>query len=380
MPFPLNMPKLSPTMTDGVVAKWHKSEGDYCDADDLVLDIATDKATIEFHAIDPGFLRKILVNEGQKASVGSPLGLLSRDKEEPLPEEMPPQPKPITTRAPVRQKEGRIEEKASRISASPLAKKLAHERGIPLQELAGTGPKGRIMSRDLPMSTQEEVDVPLSPMRRVIAERLTCSKATIPHFYCSITVDATALVALREDLKTAGHALTLNDFVVRASALALIQTPALRHTFDHERQSVRAHPHADIAIAVSVPGGLFTPIIFEAENKSIKALSSEIKQLAERAKSGKLLPHEYSGGVFTISNLGMFGIDEFYPIINPPHAAILGVGAAVDRPCVRNGQVTVGKTLSLCLAADHRILDGVEAASFLKMLKGLLEKPHLLLM
>lgn len=385
MPFTLTMPKLSPTMQEGVVAKWHKSVGDYCEADSLILDIGTDKATIEHHALDPGFLRHIFIKEGERATVGDPLAIFSEKRDEDISSCMHPE--EIKAPEVAVEKKEVISKKASlvRISASPLAKKLAKARGISLENIKGSGPKGRILSRDLQTCPKSQIatpgtEIPLSLVRQVIAERLSFSKATIPHFYCSIKVDVTSLVSIREDLKSAGHSLTINDFIIKALSLSLMQHPSLRATFIEEKKSCLLHAHADIAVAVSVPGGLYTPIIFESENKSIQEISKDIKILAEKAKAGKLLPQEYMGGAFTISNLGMFGIDEFYPIINPPQVAILGVGAVSESPLVKNGGIAIRKSLTLCLAGDHRAIDGVEAAAFLKTLKDVLEKPADLLL
>jgi pyruvate dehydrogenase E2 component (dihydrolipoamide acetyltransferase) len=384
MPFTLPMPKLSPTMTDGVVAKWHKAVGDYCEADSLILDIGTDKATIEHHALDPGYIRHIFVQEGEKAAVGEVLAIFSEQKDEDISDFLIQ--KPVTeAQIPVSQEKNVLQQEkiSHRIAASPLAKKLAKQRGISLENVKGSGPRGRIMSRDLivasPSKIYKEGEIPLSPIRKVIAERLSFSKATIPHFYCSMHVDMTALVTLREEVKGTGHTLTINDFIVKAAAIALMKHSAIRATFIPERMSVCTQPHADVAVAVAVPGGLYTPIVLAAEEKSIHDISKEVKLLAEKAKSGKLLPHEYQGGAFTITNLGMFGIDEFFPIINPPQVAILGVGAAKDAPLVENGAIVLGKSLTLCLAADHRALDGTDVAAFLRTLKELLEKPMTLL-
>jgi pyruvate dehydrogenase E2 component (dihydrolipoamide acetyltransferase) len=392
MPFALNMPKLSPTMTEGTIAKWHKKEGDFCDIDELILDIGTDKATIEHHAIDPGILRKILIKEGEKASVGDPLAIFSEKADEDI-SGFSPTAQVEKAEAPKIEQPKKPEAKkeavpvSSRISASPLAKKLAKERGISLETVTGSGPKGRIMSRDLetaaapvaaaPVGGQE---TPLSPVRKVIAEKLSYAKATIPHFYCSIKLDATQLFAGKEELKAIGHTITINDIIIRAVALSLMKHPSIRGSFNDKRNSVVSFEHADIAVAISTPGGLFTPIIFKAEEKSIHEISKEMKDLGAKTKAGKLRPEEYLGGAFTISNLGMFGIDEFYPIINPPQLAILGVGAIIDAPIIKEGSIIPGKSLTLCLAADHRAMDGTDAAAFLKTLKEFLERPSQLIL
>jgi pyruvate dehydrogenase E2 component (dihydrolipoamide acetyltransferase) len=373
------MPKLSPTMKEGRVAKWHKSEGTFVDAGDLLLEIGTDKATIEHHATDPGWLRKILVAEGAVAPVGEALALLTADEKEEVvipPSSPVAQPPKQTVATP---KTVHFSSEKTSVRASPLAKKLAKERGIQLQGIQGTGPGGRIMSRDVPLDASQSVQgEPLSPIRQVIAERLQLSKSTIPHFYLNIDVNAENLSNLRESLKASGQRITINDFVIRATALALIKHPKVRTTFDARHRTVISHKAADICVAVSVQDGLFTPIVFSAESKNLQQISEEVKLLAARARDGKLQPNEYLGGVFTISNLGAYGIKEFYSIINPPQVAILSVGAIVDIPVIVQGAVVPGKSMNLCLAVDHRVLDGVDAATFLQTIKIYLENPNLL--
>lgn len=365
-------------MTDGRVAKWHKVIGQFVDAGDLVLEISTDKATIEHHATDPGWLRTILVQEGALAPVGEPLALFTTEEHgeiRPIKRSvLPPKTPERKAISPVA-----MTTKRTGISASPLAKKLARERGISLEGLLGTGPSGRIMSRDLPqVAAFPPGGEPLSPVRKVIAERLQHSKSTIPHFYVSIDVDARNLSSLREKLKASGQRITINDFVIKATASALMEHPNIRSSFDPGRQLLIRHESADICVAVSVPGGLFTPIVSTAERKSLLQISEEVRILAIKAREGKLQPTEYLGGAFTISNLGAHGVREFYPIINPPQVAILAVGALVDAPIVENGQVVAGKSMRVSLALDHRVLDGTDGALFLQSIKSLLEKPDAL--
>jgi len=397
MPFSITMPKLSPTMNEGIIARWHKKVGEHVDADELLIEVATDKATIEYRALDPGWLQKIIVPEGTKVEVGKPLAIFTSEKDESIvgfePEtaaeqsaEKTPvatpteQPKDLTpVEAPV--------ERGARILASPLAKKFAKERGISLANVKGSGPGGRIMSRDLegakiaakevPVAIPEGAkQTPLTQMRAVIAERLTKAKTTIPHYYATLRADVTELVSLRQSMKSKGSHVTINDFIIKAVALALMEFPDLRGIFT--QNSIVTHPHADICVAVSVPGGLFTPIISQAETKRLEEISEEARILIEKAKSNQLKPEEYSGGSFTISNMGMFGIDEFYAIINPPQIAILSVGSAAEQVVFWNGAIGIRRMLPLSLAADHRAVDGIVGAAFLKKVKDLLEDPKIL--
>ena len=403
MPFTLCMPKLSPTMTEGTIAKWHKSVGQYVDAGELIVEIATDKATIEHHLTDPGWLRQLLAKEGDKIAVGMPLAVLTAEEKEStsgytpepvaLTEEIPSitPSAPIPAAAPISQPAA-ISVEEQRIAASPLAKKLAAREGVSLAGIKGTGPGGRVMSRDLegrrPQKAPEALSFPVpeggtlqpvSMMRQTIGKRLQYSKSTIPHFYVSSKIEVSALVAKREELKGLGLHITINDLLIKASSLALMATPTLRCSYLPDRQSIFQHDHADIAVAVTVPGGLITPIVFQAESKSLFDISKEIRLLAEKARAGKLLPQEYSGGAFTISNLGMFGIDEFIAIINPPQVAILAVGAISDAPVVKNGSIVPGKELTLTVATDHRAVDGTDGAAFLKSMKELLQDPSTLI-
>jgi pyruvate dehydrogenase E2 component (dihydrolipoamide acetyltransferase) len=402
MPFTLCMPKLSPTMTEGTIAKWHKAVGQHVDADELIIEIATDKATIEHHLPDPGWLRQILAKEGDRIAVGRPLAILSADEKEPISGYVPqevviegelfsasaPQPSPIVFAA----VQTSVSAEEQRIAASPLAKKLSSRDGISLVGIRGTGPGGRIMSRDLeglrPKKAPEALSFPLpeggtlqslTPMRQTIGRRLQYSKSNIPHFYVSSNVEVSDLVVRREELKSLGLHVTINDFLIKATSLALIAHPSLRCSYLPDRLSVFQHDHADIAVAVSLPGGLITPIVFQAETKSLLDISKEIRLLAEKAKAGKLQSQEYAGGAFTISNLGMFGIDEFVAIINPPQVAILAIGAISDIPVVKGGSIASGKVLTLTVSADHRAVDGTDAAAFLRTMKELLQDPATLI-
>jgi pyruvate dehydrogenase E2 component (dihydrolipoamide acetyltransferase) len=431
MPFTLTMPKLSPTMEEGTIAKWRKKEGDYVNAGDVLFEVATDKATVEHSALDEGFLRKILIREGEPAIVNQPLAIFTEKKEESIegytPEgELPKKAQPLSVEASVKESpegvpppaatgkmalpsfvpepplanyffsspEGPLE---GRIVASPLAKKRAKQERIDLTTIKGTGPHGRIMSRDLQSGqpaarvtfghretptiapgTYEEV--PLSPMRKIIGQRLQESKTFIPHFYTTQEIVVDKMVSLRAELSTVGLKVSYNDFVLRATALALREHPDVNSGFNSVAQSLIRFKTIDISIAVSVALGLITPIIRHADFKNLGQLSSEMKMLAVKARDGKLTREEYTGGSFTISNLGMYGISEFVAIINPPQAAILAVGGIEDRALVREGKIVPGKTMRVTLSADHRVLDGTSAAKFLKTLQSYLENPSLLLL
>ncbi|CUI16523.1 dihydrolipoamide acetyltransferase [Candidatus Protochlamydia naegleriophila] len=431
MPFTLTMPKLSPTMEEGTLVKWHKKVGDSVQAGDLLIEVATDKATVEYNALDEGWVRQILVQEGEDAVVNQSIAVLTSDPNESLEgyqpqdvaklqeekkdvEEVPqaakaqdeePKRKGAVLQQPSFTPEPALENYVfqfpterleKRLLASPLAKKLAKEKGLDLSTVKGSGPNKRIMSRDLekaqpantvafghrenpslPPGTYEEL--PLTPMRKVIGQRLQESKSFIPHFYVSLQIDAEPLVAVREQLKNGQIKVSVNDLVVRASALALRQHPAINCGFNSVNQSIIQFKTIDIAIAVSLESGLITPIVRHADFKNLGEISTEVRSLAQKARDGKLDPQEYKGGSFTISNLGMFGVSEFQAILNPPQAAILAVSGIQDVPVVRNGSVVPGKIMTLTLSVDHRVIDGVASAKFLQALKQLLENPALLL-
>lgn len=383
----LCMPKLSPTMTEGVIAKWHKKSGDKIEAGDLLMEIATDKATIEHYAIDPGWLRECVAHEGATVEVNSIVAFITDGEKEPYeksaikpaaPQEKKKEEVPIIESKP-------IDSSQERIFASPLAKKIAKENRIDLSHIQGSGPRGRIMSRDLaqetntsPQSTQQKI--PLSQMRKAIAERLSYSKKTMPHFYLTIATDITDLVHIREDLKKENFSYTVTDFIVKASARALKESPNMRMSFDEQEKAFIHYPNVDISLAVAVEGGLITPLLFQADRLSLDALSKEIKRVAEKARASKLTPDEYTGGCFTISNLGMYGISEFYAILNPPQSAILAVGAMEEQLKRIGSEIVTRNILKLSLSVDHRVIDGAVAAQFLQLVKKYLEKPSLLLL
>lgn len=412
MPVTFTMPKLSPTMEEGTIVKWHKKEGEQVKADELLIEVATDKATVEHQVLDAGWLRKILVKEGEHAKVNQPIAIFTETKEESIagyqPEGEVIAPEPLAAAAPATKAPSFVTESplppmeksrsaappvSGRVIASPLAKKLAQQKGVDLSTIVGSGPNNRIMSRDLENATpqktksQPKAQKPagsfteeiLTPMRKVIAQRLQEAKATIPHFYVSIEVDGDHLSQLREQLHKGNIAITYNDLMIRACALSLKEHPNVNSGFNAAKGTLIRFQTIDIAVAVTVPGGLITPIIRYADEKSVFELSQEMHDLAARAKAGKLTEEEYKGGSFTLSNMGMYGITDFQAILNPPQAAILAVGGLLEKPVVKEGKLTIGKRMTLSLSADHRVIDGVTGALFLKTVQKYLENPVLLI-
>lgn len=372
-------------MEAGVIAKWHVKEGDFVDADQLLMEVATDKATVEYNAIDPGYIRKVLIKEGQEAKVNQPLAILTEEANESIEGYAPEGVASIApAEAPKAVAVESVEKPAvdgKRPFASPLARSIARSKGIDLSTIKGSGPSGRIMSRDLTetvsLASNEE---PLSQVRKIIAKRLQEAKMTIPHFYVSIKADLGRLLELREELKSLDVKLTINDFVIRATALALGDHPGVNKGFNEKNQTIIRFDRIDISIAVDVEGGLITPIVTDALNRPIADISEEVKVLADKAKKGKLQLHEFQGGSFTISNLGMFGVHNFAAIINPPQGAILAVGGIEKGLKMEEGEVVESSHLCLTLSVDHRVIDGAMAARFLQTLKNYLEAPALLLM
>lgn len=397
MPFTVTMPKLSPTMEQGSIARWLKKEGEYVQAGDAFIEIVTDKATVEHAALDAGWLRKILVKDHEIAQVNQPIAIFTEEEQESiegykLEKVSQSAPLPQQEKEPSQQRSSTPKDSFKvRIKASPLARKLAKKQQLDLHLVKGSGPHGRIMSRDLSLvpttatsefpqgNVGEYKEEPLSPMRKVIAERLQDSKRSIPHFYCTQEVHCDKIVSLRAELLTLGIKLSVNDFILRATALALKEHSAVNSGFNPDSRAIIRFQSIDISIAVSVPDGLITPIVRHADSKSLQQLSQEVKVLAAKAHNGKLTSEEYIGGSFTISNLGMYGISEFVAIINPPQAAILAVGAIEEKPIVVDKKIEIGTTVKLTLSADHRVLDGVDAAKFLKTLQKYLEAPMTLL-
>lgn len=391
-------------MSEGVVAKWHKKEGDFVRSGDVLLEISTDKATVEHEALDEGFLRKILVKEGDTAEVNGPIALFTETENETVESAQEAKKETVKEKTVPKTESTQVATKitlppsepllAKGVMASPLARKLAEQKGIDLSRIQGSGPRGRIVSADLekakpsaPNDTiryTETEELPfeeekLSPMRKVIASRLQESKTTIPHFYIRQDIDVENLVRIREDLKAKDHAFTVNDFIVKAVAQALKKHPEVNSGFNEQTQTIIRYKRVDLAIAVTIAQGLITPIVRNAAEKSLSTLSAEIKTLATKARDGKLSPQEYQGGSFTISNLGMFGTTEFGAIVNPPQVAILAIGAIQELPVVKNGTCVPGKKMTLTLSCDHRVVDGSLAAQFMKTLKELLETPTLFL-
>lgn len=380
MSFTLTMPKLSPTMETGVITAWLKKEGEWVAAGEPLLEVSTDKATVEYNAIDEGYLRKILVGDGKEAAVNDPIALFTETKEAPLPEvKVQKAPQEVST-AQVVEKVEVVKASVSegRVKASPLAKKLAAQQGIALETLQGSGPGGRIVSRDLksaPVKAIAQGGEVLSPIRKVIADRLQEAKSTIPHFYITQEIDAEPLVECRTQLSHFEHKVSFNDLIVKGVAIALKEFPQVNSGFNAKNRTLIRFPSVDVSVAVQVPAGLITPIVPRTDEKNVEEISKEIKGLIQKAKEGKLQPHEFQGGSFTVSNLGMYGITSFKAIINPPQAAILAVGGILDKPVVKSGKVVPGKTLTLTLSVDHRVIDGVLAAEFLKRLQHILENP-----
>lgn len=421
MPFTLTMPKLSPTMEEGVIAKWHKKVGDFVEANALIAEISTDKATVEFNALDEGYLQKILVAEGGSAAVGAPIALFTADQKEsiegyeipkapaaPAPTsaepkaETPQAASPIPSAPPTFSQPAfapypPIEEEIPigspmKKRASPLARKLAKEGNIDIDNIRGSGPGGRVVSDDLSGagtvglvrfysqknpeekagSFQEEKP---TSMRRAIGARLQASKTFIPHFYVSQVIDASPIASIRAQLKAVGIKLTVNDFIVKACAYALDKHPDVNSGYDTTKEAIIRFNTIGICIAVQIESGLITPIVQHANFKRIDEISSEVKSLAAKAKEGKLKPPEFQGGSFTISNLGMFGVSQFTAIINPPQAAILAVSGVTKGCKMENGQVKETEEMTLTLSADHRVIDGASSAKFLQTLKILLENP-----
>jgi pyruvate dehydrogenase E2 component (dihydrolipoamide acetyltransferase) len=410
------MPLLSPSMTEGTLVKWLKKEGDAVKSGEVIAEVETDKATMDLEAFDSGILRKILVQEGSKVPVQSKIGIIGT-KDEKIDESAPAAPAPAAAPAEAKAEPAPAQEApkavavsaaptatSGRIKASPLAKKVAAEKGVALATLTGTGPGGRIVKNDVlnaPANghaptgggrsiygsgpVAKEGSTKLTTMRSVIAKRLLESKTTIPHFYLEIDVDAKPMLDLRVQLNeslgklTPPVKLSLNDFVLKAAAEAVRRVPAVNASF--EGDSIRQFPDVQLSFAVAIPDGLITPIIKEAQNKSLIQISGEAKALAGKAKDGKLKPDEFQGGTFTVSNLGMLGIDSFYAIINPPQAAILAVGNIVKKPVVdANDNIVVGHRQIFTLSCDHRVVDGAVGAAYLKELRELIEKPALLLL
>ena len=399
----ITMPKLSDTMLEGTLIKWHKKVGDKVTVGDVIADVETDKATMEMEAFDDGTIIEIIVPEGGVVKVGQPLANLEGGKKSVVKSSapgalasmastatLPASTKPQTATLP----------NSSHIKASPLAKKIALERGVSLLGVQGTGPGGRVVAADVPTASithtaapaaprievpfsDSDTKIPLSGMRRTIAERLLASKTQIPHFYLTIEIDAAPLAKLRKELnaaaETAGTAkVTVNDFILLAAARAAKQHPRVNSAFAGD--SIVEYGSVNLSVAIAVEDGLITPVIRDAQSLSLRAISAAVKDLAVRARSKKIKPEEYQGGTLTISNLGAYGIDSFYAIINPPQAAILAVGAIVKKPVVNaQDQIVAGQRMTISLSGDHRVVDGAAGAEFLATMRKSLESPTSLL-
>ena len=417
MPINILMPALSPTMTEGNLAKWLKSEGDPVEAGEVIAEIETDKATMEVEAVDEGVLGRIVVPEGSEGvAVNAVIGVLlaegedagsieeapaPAEKPEPVAEparETPPAPGGVAERPPAQTGRG------ERIAASPLARRMASQAGLDLAAIQGSGPKGRIVKTDIEAvlaggsatpspapvrvpppapaaaPSAEDQTVRLSTMRRVIADRMTESKTTVPHFYLTVDCEVDELLKVRREIndRIEGARVSVNDIVIRACALALREVPAANVSWAGEG-TMTQHGAVDISVAVAIPGGLVTPIVRNADAKGLVGIAAEMKELAGRAREGKLLPGEYQGGSFSISNLGMYGVKSFDAAINPPQACILAVGAAEPRPVVRDGEIVPATVMSCTLSVDHRVVDGAIGAELLGAIKRNIEYPPAML-
>ncbi|MEK7264569.1 MAG: pyruvate dehydrogenase complex dihydrolipoamide acetyltransferase [Pseudomonadota bacterium] len=440
MPTPILMPALSPTMEEGTLAKWKVKEGDKVSSGDIIAEIETDKATMEVEAVDEGVVGKIVVPAGtENVKVNATIAILLGDGESAADAAKAPAKanggasfETPAARAPQDEGKKKIETKlslhpeearsavtkgdggGSRIHASPLAKRLAKNSGIDLAALKGSGPHGRIVKRDLDAASfetralrapQDEVKkiapasidprlyppesytaVKLDGMRKVIAKRLTQSfNNEVPHFPLNIDIELTKLLEARAALNASSpkegdsaYKLSVNDFVIKASAMALKKVPSANASFTDE--AIILHKHADIGVAVAIDGGLITPIVWKAETKGLKEISALVKDMAARARAKKLKPEEYQGGTFSISNLGMFGITSFASIVNQPHGAIMSVGAGEERAVVRGGQIVVRTMMTVTLTCDHRVVDGAVGAQFLAAFKQFIEEPAAMLL
>jgi pyruvate dehydrogenase E2 component (dihydrolipoamide acetyltransferase) len=413
------MPKLSDTMTDGVVASWTKNVGDAVKSGEVLAEIETDKATMEFESFYDGVLLHIGVETGQSAPVNSILAIIGEAGEDisslltatapgasaPVAEVPTPSPAPVAASAPAPSPAPVsapiatpvVDNSSERVFASPLAKKLAAERGISIEAVAGTGENGRIVKRDVdhyvpytpaanapsysaaPAGTVSFTDEPVSQMRKTIARRLAESKFTAPHFYLTLAIDMDAAIATRKGLNSIeGVKVSFNDMVIKAVAMALRKHPAVNSAWMGD--FIRRNAHINIGVAVAVEDGLLVPVVRFADGKGLTQISAEVRDYAQKAKDKKLQPADWEGNTFTISNLGMFGIESFTAIINPPDACILAIGGIKEEPVVKNGQVVPGNVMKVTLSCDHRVVDGASGAAFLQTFKTYMEQPAAMLL
>lgn len=418
------MPKLSPTMEEGQIARWLKNEGETFESGETLAEVDTDKATMELTALKAGTLLKILKQGGDTALLNETIaitgkagedfsallaeigsgenGATAKKAEEPAKiEEAKPVQEAKPTETP-KAEEPKPQTTDGRLLVSPIAAKMATENGIDLRTISGSGPQGRIIKRDIEAAMTQPATKPAtaqtfksaevfgasafreesaSKMRQVIAERLTASTQNIPHFYLTVEIEMDNVLSLRKQINASvseAEKVSVNDIIVKASAMALIKHPWVNASF--QDKSVRFYEDADISIAVAIEDGLITPVVRAANKKGILAISAEIKELAGRAKAKKLQPEEYTGGTFSVSNLGMFGIQEFTAIINPPEAAIIAVGGATEKAVVRNGEIVVRSIMNVTMSCDHRVVDGATGAKFLQTFKQMLENPAMMLL
>ena len=411
----VTMPKLSDTMVEGTLVKWVKTKGDKVEVGDILAEVETDKATMEMEAFDEGTLSELYVAEGGIIKVGDKIALILADGEtaetapatQSTPTAEKPKTSPPTAKTPLAPAPRAVAPAATgRTKASPLARKIAATRGVHLSSIAGTGPGGRIVKKDVENAPTgggggamaaatptiraahgiagEEKIIALTGMRKTIAERLLASKTQIPHFYLSVTMDGGPLMALRKELnamaeKDGGAKLTVNDFILLATARAAAEVPKINAAYDGD--AIIEYAEVNLAVAVAIEDGLITPVIKKANTLTLREISAQMKELAAKARGKKLKPEEYQGGTITLSSLGGFGIDSFLPIINPPQSFILGIGAIIKQPVVNEqDQIVVGHRLVISGSGDHRVVDGAVAAEYMNALRRLVEKPVLLLL
>ena len=421
------MPKLSPTMEEGQISRWLKKEGDKVSMGEPLAEIDTDKATMEMQALANGVLRKIIVGEGQAAPLGQLIAIIGEPNEDiaslvseapaaaPAKQEQPPkqeekpaeQPAPqpqakaaaaSATSAPRPVDNGQPKTDSGRMIVSPLAARMAAEAGIDLRSLQGSGPAGRIIKRDIEAAISQPKpepsfprpvgvgqipqigasayrDEPASEMRKVIARRLVTSLGPVPHFFLTSEIEMDRAAEMRRGINALDPDLkiSINDIIIKVAAAALVQHPEVNASY--QEKFVRHYERADIGVAVAIEDGLITPVVRAADQKSLSQIAAEVRELAERARSRKLKPEEYTGATFSISNLGMFGIDEFTAVINPPEGAILAVGAMSAKPVVRDNEIVIRQMMRVTMSCDHRVIDGATGAKFLQTFKKILENP-----
>jgi len=410
------MPKLSPTMEEGQIARWLKKEGDKVSMGEPLAEIDTDKATMEMQALSNGVLRKILINEGESAPLGQLIAVIG-DPDEDISSVLneapakaatsPAAPAPAATSQPAavdangHARQAPAQSESGRMIVSPLAARMAAEAGLDLRTLHGSGPGGRIIKRDIeaalsetkpvsafpravePLRFQPSVvasaspyrDEPASEIRRTIARRLVTSIGPVPHFFLTSEIEMDRAVEMRRAINALDPDLkiSINDIIIKVVASALIQHPAVNASF--QDKFIRYYEHADVGVAVAIEDGLITPVIRSADQKSLSQIAGEIRELAERARSRKLKPDEYTGATFSVSNLGMFGIDEFTAVINPPEGGILAIGAVTPKPVVRDNEIVIRQIMRVTMSCDHRVIDGATGAKFLQTVKKILENP-----